>query len=392
MAKLILAIDDDKYIHHIIKESLAQYCKIIHAKEGDEGVRLATKYSPDIILLDIEMPGKSGYEVCQTLKLNASTQNIPIMFLSSKVELAERIKGYRVGGSDYITKPFNGEELMARIKVLYEYSQQNIKLKLDIKNANETANIAMTESGDMGRVIRFVGESFRTHDFQSLSEHFLAFFSPFNLDVVVAFWCQKSHLFYHLTRAVCPLEQELLAQQKNEQRFIDIGNSTIINYPKISILIKNMPLEDNALYGRYKDLFPHILDIANEKLVAMDVNQTNTLHAAQITEQLNDIMAQLSRENIAQNEITKQFVQQFKALQITLNAPQYTGNNALTSSFNNLSQTLALFLATNTNLLFLQQQLEDTVKNRDDLLLSLNAETTITDNIKIVHNSDIELF
>ncbi|MEI8705587.1 response regulator [Pseudoalteromonas sp. B62] len=68
MAKLILAIDDDKLVHHIIEESLAGFCKIIHAKDGDEGLRLANKYNPDIILLDIEMPGKSGFEVCQTIK------------------------------------------------------------------------------------------------------------------------------------------------------------------------------------------------------------------------------------------------------------------------------------------------------------------------------------
>lgn len=77
------------------------------------------------------------------------------MFLSSNIELADRVKGYSAGASDYIAKPFNAQELMARIKVLYEYRQQGIKLKNDVEHAEKTAQIAMTESGDMGRIMRF---------------------------------------------------------------------------------------------------------------------------------------------------------------------------------------------------------------------------------------------
>ena len=132
MAKLILAIDDDKLMHHIIEESLAGFCKVIHAKNGEDGIRQAIKYNPDIILLDVEMPGMSGYEVCQTIKQNKATTDIPVMFLSSKVGQAERIKGFSVGGADYILKPFNAQELMARIKILYQYRKQCATLQYDI--------------------------------------------------------------------------------------------------------------------------------------------------------------------------------------------------------------------------------------------------------------------
>lgn len=392
MAKLVLAIDDDKYVHHIIEESLAGFCKIIHAKDGDEGLRLTNKYNPDIILLDIEMPGMSGYDVCKAIKHSESTQDIPVMFLSSKIELSDRVKGYSVGASDYITKPFNAEELIARIKVLYEYRQQCAKLKLDIAKANKTAEIAMTESGDMGRIMRYVGQSYHANNFQSLSEHFFAFFAPLNLDVVVVFWYQGTGVFYSQQSGVCPLEQELLEQHRQAQRFVDIGSSTIINYPKVSLLIKNMPVDNDALYGRYKDLFPHILEVTNEKVITMERSESSYEQAAQISTALQDIVKQLTTQNIEQNKSTKVFIEQLHELDCAIKLQQTQANPAdLTLYISQLDQTMQLFVSANSDLAFIKYQLKQVAESRNELISNLRAKAEAA-KVNTNHHSDIELF
>ena len=392
MAKLVLAIDDDKYVHHIIEESLAGFCKIIHAKDGDEGLRLTNKYNPDIILLDIEMPGMSGYDVCKTIKQSESTQDIPVMFLSSKIELSDRVKGYSVGASDYITKPFNAEELIARIKVLYEYRQQCAKLKLDIAKANKTAEIAMTESGDMGRIMRYVGQSYHANNFQSLSEHFFAFFAPLNLDVVVVFWYQGTGVFYSQQSGVCPLEQELLEQHRQAQRFVDIGSSTIINYPKVSLLIKNMPVDNDALYGRYKDLFPHILEVTNEKVITMERSESSYEQAAQISTALQDIVKQLTTQNVEQNKSTKEFIEQLHELDCAIKLQQTQANPAdLTLYISQLDQTMQLFVSANSDLAFIKYQLKQVAESRNELISNLRTKAEAA-KVNTNHHSDIELF
>tara|TARA_R110002051_G_scaffold11356_2_gene41394 strand:+ start:683 stop:1861 length:1179 start_codon:yes stop_codon:yes gene_type:complete len=392
MAKLVLAIDDDKYVHHIIEESLAGFCKIIHAKDGDEGLRLTNKYNPDIILLDIEMPGMSGYDVCKAIKQSESTQDIPVMFLSSKIELSDRVKGYSVGASDYITKPFNAEELIARIKVLYEYRQQCAKLKLDIAKANKTAEIAMTESGDMGRIMRYVGQSYHANNFQSLSEHFFAFFAPLNLDVVVVFWYQGTGVFYSQQSGVCPLEQELLEQHRQAQRFVDIGSSTIINYPKVSLLIKNMPVDNDALYGRYKDLFPHILEVTNEKVITMERSESSYEQAAQISTALQDIVKQLTTQNIEQNKSTKVFIEQLHELDCAIKLQQTQANPAdLTLYISQLDQTMQLFVSANSDLAFIKYQLKQVAESRNELISNLRTKAEAA-KVNTNHHSDIELF
>ena len=392
MAKLVLAIDDDKYVHHIIEESLAGFCKIIHAKDGDEGLRLTNKYNPDIILLDIEMPGMSGYDVCKAIKHSESTQDIPVMFLSSKIELSDRVKGYSVGASDYITKPFNAEELIARIKVLYEYRQQCAKLKLDIAKANKRSEIAMTESGDMGRIMRYVGQSYHANNFQSLSEHFFAFFAPLNLDVVVVFWYQGTGVFYSQQSGVCPLEQELLEQHRQAQRFVDIGSSTIINYPKVSLLIKNMPVDNDALYGRYKDLFPHILEVTNEKVITMERSESSYEQAAQISTALQDIVKQLTTQNIEQNKSTKVFIEQLHELDCAIKLQQTQANPAdLTLYISQLDQTMQLFVSANSDLAFIKYQLKQVAESRNELISNLRTKAEAA-KVNTNHHSDIELF
>ncbi len=339
MTKLVLAIDDDKYVHYVIEESLAGFCQLIHAKNGDEGLRQAQKYNPDIILLDVEMPGKSGYQVCTELKNIEQTKDIPVMFLSGKSELPERVKGYNAGAADYIVKPFNAEELMARIRVLYEYRQHSIKLKNDVERAQITAEIAMTDSGDMGRIMRYVGQTYHAHDLQSLSNYFFEFFRPLNLDVVVAFWYQDVGVICTGDGVVCPLEQELLEKHRYSNRFVDFSNHTIINYPKVSILIKNMPLDDEALYGRYKDLFPHILEVTNAKIQDMEVNEKVLAQAHAVGSAFNELSSQLFVCSETREGAVAQLATQLSELRVQLQQSPAAESQALALQINQLEQT-----------------------------------------------------
>ncbi|WP_404393270.1 PleD family two-component system response regulator [Pseudoalteromonas phenolica] len=293
MSRLVLAIDDDKLVHKIIEDALAESCKLIRAKNGDEGLRLALKYQPDIILLDVEMPGMNGFEVCEKLKKSSETSAIPVMFLSSRTDISERMRGYNSGAADYIVKPFNREELLARINVLDDYRQVSQRLKQDMEQAQITAEIAMTDSGDMGRIMRYVGQSYHAHDLDSLSSFFFEFFIPLQLEVAVAFWHQQGEVFKSAEGAIQPIEQELLEQNRDGSRFVDFGRRTIINYPKVSLLIKNMPTDDPAMYGRYKDLLPHILEATNAKIQDMEESEQALNQVEQIGQVCDDIAQQL---------------------------------------------------------------------------------------------------
>lgn len=386
MSKLVLAIDDDRLVHHIIDESLAQFCTLIHAKNGDEGIRQAIKYNPDIILLDVEMPGLSGYEVCAKLKKCKQTADIPVMFLSSRADLGERMRGYNSGAADYIVKPFVADELKARIKVLYSYMQQAKRLNQDIKRAQLTAEIAMTDSGDMGRIMRYVGQSYHAHDLRTLADYFFEFFLPLQLDVAVAFWYHSDAVYYAADGAIQPIEQELLEQNKDVSRFVDFGRRTIINYPKVSLLIKNMPVDDEAMYGRYKDLLPHILEATNAKIKDMEVSEealSKVEHIGIVFEELSDQLIGISEHQTNKLVAFEGEVARFK---------ESVGKPLSSNQVEELERLYQHFSFLNDELSIIKFKLTEITDARHELIESLNRIAKPWGEEDVPAQTDIELF
>ncbi len=112
----ILIVDDHPTNIEILEETLVGY-NLIVAMDGETALRLALKHQPDLILLDIMMPGMDGYEVCREIRKIPKLKFTKIIIISAKAMLAERLKGYEVGADDYITKPFEEEEILAKIRV-----------------------------------------------------------------------------------------------------------------------------------------------------------------------------------------------------------------------------------------------------------------------------------
>ncbi|CCQ12638.1 twitching motility protein PilG [Pseudoalteromonas luteoviolacea B = ATCC 29581] len=386
MSKLVLAIDDDRLVHHIIDESLSQFCTLIHAKNGDEGIRQALKYHPDIILLDVEMPGMTGYEVCEKLKKCKQTADIPVMFLSSRAGIDERMRGYNSGASDYIVKPFEADELKARIKVLYQYMQHSKRLSQDVERAQLTAEIAMTDSGDMGRIMRYVGQSYHAHDLKTLGDYFFEFFLPLQLDVAVAFWYHNSAMFFSAEGAVQPIEQELLEKHKDGSRFVDFGRRTIINYPKVSLLIKNMPVDDEALYGRYKDLLPHILEATNAKIKDMEVSE----EALSKVEQIGIVFEELSEQLIGISEHQSTKLMAFEAAVAQLR--EKTDASLSVEEVDEIDKLYQHFSFLNDELSIIKYKLTEITDVRHELIESLNRIAKPWGEEDVPAQTDIELF
>jgi DNA-binding response OmpR family regulator len=115
-ASRILIIDDEPYTVRLIMDILRD-CgfDLLSSTNGAEGVILAQARLPDLILLDIVMRGMNGFEVCRELKANTLTREIPVIFLSALADTEKKLRGFNVGGMDYITKPFDPREVLARI-------------------------------------------------------------------------------------------------------------------------------------------------------------------------------------------------------------------------------------------------------------------------------------
>ena len=115
----ILTIEDEPDILTVLEYNLSREgFSVLTAADGEEGVRLAKRERPDLVVLDLFLPRLDGIEVCRQLKLDASTRDIPIIMLTAKGEESDVVLGLGMGADDYMTKPFSPKELMARIRAV----------------------------------------------------------------------------------------------------------------------------------------------------------------------------------------------------------------------------------------------------------------------------------
>ena len=117
--KTVLVVDDSPTERHVLVELLTRNgYQVITAENGEEGVEKAKRELPDLILMDVVMPGLNGYQATRTLTRDEATKQIPIIVCTSKGQETDKIWGLRQGAIDYLIKPVNADELLARIAAL----------------------------------------------------------------------------------------------------------------------------------------------------------------------------------------------------------------------------------------------------------------------------------
>jgi signal transduction histidine kinase len=166
----ILLVDDSPANLGALTHALAAHgCRILVAQQGESGLQIARRVQPDLILLDVRLPGIDGFETCRRLKADPTTASIPVLFMTVRIEAMDKLAGFQAGAVDYITKPFEEAEVLARVtahvrlrQLTHRLQAQNERLQVaqvGLRTANEDlerrvaertaelvqANLALTE-------------------------------------------------------------------------------------------------------------------------------------------------------------------------------------------------------------------------------------------------------
>lgn len=155
----ILIVDDTPINVAILSEHLVSHgFSVMVAQDGEEGLERARFAPPDLILLDVMMPGMGGFETCRRLKSHDATKDIPVIFMTALSGIGDKITGYEVGGVDYVTKPFQTEEVLARINthlslqaMRRQLVAQNWQLQQEIADRQKAEVVVAQRSQELAR-------------------------------------------------------------------------------------------------------------------------------------------------------------------------------------------------------------------------------------------------
>ncbi|MBF7082570.1 response regulator transcription factor [Desulfallas sp. Bu1-1] len=160
--KKILVVDDEIEMLELIKKYLyREGFEVLTTSSPDEAIRLMQFWAPDLIILDIMLPGADGFDICRKIRQNKST---PIIFISAKSDESDKVLGLGLGGDDYLTKPFSLNELIARVKALlrrcYHHECSSDKHNNIINHGSLEINLSSHEVFVSGKPISFTAKEF----------------------------------------------------------------------------------------------------------------------------------------------------------------------------------------------------------------------------------------
>jgi len=142
----VLLIEDETNIRQLIRYNLEkELFQICEAEDGLQGIKLAKTEKPDLLILDLMLPGMDGLEICRALKGNALTAALPIIMLTARSEEIDKVIGLEIGADDYMTKPFSPRELVARVKAVLRRSQKETVLPGELSEGHLRFNFSRYE-------------------------------------------------------------------------------------------------------------------------------------------------------------------------------------------------------------------------------------------------------
>ncbi len=161
MKEKILIVEDDKDILKMVEYNLKKEgYRTVCARDGEDAIEMAHSERPDLILLDLMLPGIDGLEVCKQLKKESKTASIPVIMVTAKSQESDKVVGLELGADDYVTKPFSVRELLARVKAVLRRAQEKDKLPEVLRIGDLSIDFSKIEVRVKDRVVALTAKEF----------------------------------------------------------------------------------------------------------------------------------------------------------------------------------------------------------------------------------------
>jgi len=230
---------------------------------------------PDCIVLDVSGMEQGDQEIFRQLRSHPGTQSTPVIYVADNLSMDTRLAIYEAGLDDYVSKPFDVAELQAKVARALHYRRHERELLNSAEDAKQAAFEAMTHSAEQGEIVRFMEQISMCQKMDELASALLNLLSRFGLNAVFSCWQEEDewpHYYSHSGEAL-PLEEDLMQSGHEGGRIMEFGRRMLVNYPRTTLLVKNVPYEDAARYGRIKDHLAVVLSAADARVSSLNMEE-----------------------------------------------------------------------------------------------------------------------
>jgi CheY-like chemotaxis protein len=298
----ILIVDDEVFTRELFDVVLGERYDLLDAESGNDGVMVARAEHPDLILLDVELPDINGFEVCRQLRQDDGGMATPIIFVSGRDAIEDRLHGYGAGGDDYIVKPFEQQELLVKIERLLRRAEEQRKLAAMASNASQTAMTAITSMSEMGALLQSLQSFNACADQTALADAAITGLRLYGLDGLVQIRAAAGTLTRNGQGDAGPLEISVVGHMAGMERVVQFQARLAVNYPHVTLLVKDMPLAHPDRCGRLRDHLAVLAESAEVRAAAIDAALAAQARSRVIGSVIDRIIATLGEVDAAQRD------------------------------------------------------------------------------------------
>lgn len=240
----VLITDDDDMTLEMLQASLAGHYQVRLARSGKEALALAAREDFDLVVLDVDMPGLDGYATCTALKAESRTAEVPVIFLSALVNIEERLRGYRVGGADYLTKPFDVNELITKIDLAVGQRARSRTLNNQIEEAMNTALATASMYGEVGVVLDLQRQLGQCRAYVDIANAFFSALAQLGFEGCLRLSGRYGVMSRSGQGECSALGHSILdyLEQRDGPTVQAVGDNTSFNYGNVLMLVRNLPM------------------------------------------------------------------------------------------------------------------------------------------------------
>ena len=279
---LLVVIDDDVLTGEMISDGLEELYTVRYFSNPLLALAEVGSLQPALILLDINMPQMDGYEVCRRLKADFDTCDIPVVFLSGLTSLEDRMAAYDAGGEDFTSKPLNLGVVASRIDALFRRQREKAALASQASYATATAMTAMSNAAELGLVVDFSRRAMACGSLPQLAQALLDTLAGFGVNGAVALSVEGERCERSQEGEVNEMERGVLQLIADCGRIVSLGKRVAFNFDGITLLVRDLPVEDDDRSGRLRDHFAVLTELASERLKILALQQRVHQREAQL--------------------------------------------------------------------------------------------------------------
>lgn len=261
---------------------------------------------PDLVLIDTLTPELDGFETCRKIRECALLTHVPIIFISSDSSIESRLHSYAVGGDDYVIKPFESSELKAKVKAAIKRKNALDQVKKEVSDVTLSTMDIMRSMGEMSVVVHFLQGICNCSDYESLANKIIKAHQDLGLDVAIQITVKDEKMQFFTDGVENPMEDSVFEFVRSKGRLIDFGQRTAVNFPYVSIIVRNMPADNTDFHGRIRDHVAVIGQGADSKVRGLITEVALREQSGDLLRMLEEIDLTVTRIDAANKERYKQ--------------------------------------------------------------------------------------